>query len=797
MVSPKQIKLNIFLFLLIQFFCTAFLYGFNVDSLHKVVKSLPNSQKGSVYVQIAEHYLSVFDFEACQENIDNARMFLPQDELQSKQLLFEGQMFYYKSETDKAIKKFKQSIPLFIKADDKEYLRKAYNFLANSYFNIGDYGASMDEFNNSIIVAKEIQYTQGEAAGLVGIGNIHMSTNNYKLALENYQKALSIFQLINYKKGIATSYNNIGQVYTSMENRHSAYYTYSKALKINREIGNKIGECEVLNSLGYIFADTAFKALPSDTSLHACLDSAVYFFNESIKVSELIGYKKNLAKAYVNWGYAMVILSNDYVAALDKFKKAYAISEEINDRYEMAHALQGYGMVFHETGSFLKSIDYFKQSIAIAEKNEYLNVLKSAYRYAYSLFKEQGNYKEALYYLDLYTAISDKINEQKQQNFAVVFSLREKEDDLRKNQEELIRKGLEAERNKKITSWIVAGLFVILIFAVLMLVQFIQKKKANKLLVEKNNKILLQNEEIMQQKEEIETQSCRVLEQKNFIQEQQTAIVDSIQYAKRIQDALLPHADTIHGLFSQYFVLYKPRDIVSGDFYWIGRKKNTRIVVAADCTGHGVPGAFMSMLGTAFLNEIVADVHDMKAHEILNRLREYVISSLKQTGKEGEQKDGIDLALYVLEDGSDEIQFAGANNPLLVVRAKRGEIEHFNHAKISHEIVVNENTHKEYCVIQIKGDKMPIGIHSSTHSFETVSFKVEAGDCLYSYSDGYADQFGGPNGKKYLNKRLKQFIVGIQDNSMAVQKVLLEAELQRWQGNGEQIDDILIVGMKV
>jgi len=777
---------------------SANVFGTNLDSLLKVSKSQYADSKGSTYLEIAEYYISSYDFSLSKEYANKAKSLLLKDMLKEWGVLYliEGQIAYFKSENDSAIVLFNKAVPLLEKANANIYLRKTYNFLANSYFNVGDYGTAMEKFNNSIIVARKIGYARGEGAGLIGIGNIHMSTNNYKLALENYQKALEIFQADNYKKGIASSFNNIGQVYTNMENRSSAYYTYLKALKINREIENKVGEAEVLNSLGYIFADTSFKNFMPDTDLNVSLDSAIFFFNESIKVSEQIGNKKNLAKAYINWGYALVIISNNYSDALDKFEKAHEITVEINDKYEMAHTLQGFGMTYHKIGNFHKSISYYKKSIAIAEENDYLNILISVYRKVHSLYVEQGLYKNALHYLELYTKISDKVNEQKQQNFAVVFSLKEKEEDLRKKQVELLQKEVEAERNRKITYWIVTGLIIILIFAVLMLIQFIQKKKANKLLTEKNHKIVIQKEEILQQKEEIETQSNQVMEQKNLIEEQQKGIVDSIQYAKRIQDALLPQSDTIQTLFEQYFVLYRPRDIVSGDFYWIGRKKNTKIVVAADCTGHGVPGAFMSMLGTAFLNEIVADVNDLKAHEILNKLRAYVISSLKQTGKEGEQKDGVDLALYILEDGKNEIQFAGANNPLLIIREKKDEIM-TEHSKISTEIMCNETSGKDYYVIQIKGDKMPIGIHSNTRSFETVTMPLCEGDNLYTYSDGYVDQFGGPKGKKYLNKRFKKFLVHIQDKPMAIQKILLETELYQWKKGGEQIDDILVVGVRI
>lgn len=220
------------------------------------------------------------------------------------------------------------------------------------------------------------------------------------------------------------------------------------------------------------------------------------------------------------------------------------------------------------------------------------------------------------------------------------------------------------------------------------------------------------------------------------------------------------------------FVLYLPKDIVSGDFYWLSETQGKIIVTVADCTGHGVPGAFMSMLGTAFLNEIVNKSKIFHPNEILNRLRTQVITSLHQKGELGGSQDGMDIAMYVLDMKNKSLEFAGANNPLLIFRNKELRI--------------------------IKGDKMPIGIHThAERPFSSHVMEIQPDDVLYVFSDGYADQFGGPDQKKFMVKQLKNLLFEIHELEMEKQREILENRFLEWKGKNQQIDDILILGVKI
>ncbi len=258
------------------------------------------------------------------------------------------------------------------------------------------------------------------------------------------------------------------------------------------------------------------------------------------------------------------------------------------------------------------------------------------------------------------------------------------------------------------------------------------------------------------------------------IEKQNHDIKQSIYYARRIQQAALPPKNFIDSLLPENFILYMPRDIVSGDFYWASHIRDKILIAAADCTGHGVPGAFMSMLGIAFLNEIVAkfDYDILEPNLILNTLRDYVIRFLKQEESSHSTKDGMDIALCMIDQRTGELHFAGANNPLWIVR--------------------NED------FIEFKGDDMPIGIYYNiSDSFTNHIFHTQHGDTLYIFSDGYADQFGGPRGKKFMTRRFRQLVIEIANLPMEKQKEILLQRHLEWKGERKQLDDILVIGFRV
>jgi serine phosphatase RsbU (regulator of sigma subunit) len=283
--------------------------------------------------------------------------------------------------------------------------------------------------------------------------------------------------------------------------------------------------------------------------------------------------------------------------------------------------------------------------------------------------------------------------------------------------------------------------------------------------------------------EDVKEKNIELGEQKDYIEKIHLEITDSINYARRIQNAILPDFSTLNQSFKDYFILFKPRNVVSGDFYWFSRIDNKIVFCVADCTGHGVPGAFMSMLGISLLREIIIKEHLHEPSEILNKLRNEIILSLNQRGVQGDPKDGMDISLFSMdifspEDNSDkmvEFLWSGANNPCWIV--------------------------KNMSLEELIPDKMPIGIHNHMDQFKTIKVLLNKGDKIYLSTDGYRDQFGGPSSKKFMSRHLRELIIENSSKPMVEQKEILDQTIEEWRTgfgtNHEQTDDITIAGLEI
>ncbi len=311
---------------------------------------------------------------------------------------------------------------------------------------------------------------------------------------------------------------------------------------------------------------------------------------------------------------------------------------------------------------------------------------------------------------------------------------------------------------------VIGGFAIILLFIIFIFRQNNIRRKTNIVLLSQKDAIQQQNEEINQQNEEIRKQV-------NIVTKQKKEITDSIIYAERIQRALLPQEEILDKLFDDYFILYKPLHIVSGDYYWIKEINQNVIIATADCTGHGVPGAFMSMLGISFLNEIISKDKITKTSDILSELRKMIKTSLKQTGIQGASQDGMDMALYSIDMDNYSMQFAGAYNPVYIIR--------------NEEIIV------------IKADRQPIAIYIKEKSFTNHTFQLQKNDIIYTFSDGYVDEFGGKEGKKFKTKKFKELLLNIHKKTLKEQKNILDKTITDWLKGYKQIDDILVIGVKI
>jgi len=323
------------------------------------------------------------------------------------------------------------------------------------------------------------------------------------------------------------------------------------------------------------------------------------------------------------------------------------------------------------------------------------------------------------------------------------------------------------------TTWFFITSSLVIALAIIGFFRYREKK-----LIEEKIKL----EKIVEERtREVVEQKDEIAKQRDIVTYQKKEITDSIQYAERIQKAVLPEESILESNFTDYFILFRPKDIVSGDFYWMSKKGDYIIFTAADCTGHGVPGAFMSMLGVSFLNKIVNESGVIKPDQILNVLRENIILSLKQKELQESSKDGMDMAICTIDLKDNRLQYAGANNPVIIIRKEKGE----------------------YSVIEKRADGMPVGVYSRMNDFSSHEIEIMKGDTIYLFSDGYCDQFGGPKGRKFMKPRFIQMLLDNQGLSMNSQKEIFEKTLEEWINHPDQgesigqIDDIILLGIRI
>lgn len=573
-------------------------------------------------------------------------------------------------------------------------------------------------------------------------------SQNQENQINQYKEKLNRAQENQNNSEVASYYGKIAYTYWRAGIYNQAILHFSNSLEYNQKAGNKNGIKTIHYNIGLIHIDqeeysTALSEFEKGLAIARSLDQKTGVYTGLINIAEV---QKNLEK---------------HQQSVENAKEALSIAKELNN---LKLVRRCYGVLaenYKALGDNEKSMKYFDEFSVIDKhiKNNQISQIESDSKKKVDEIKgEKAKQEKELKDRTQKLAVTkDSLQETKELTL-----LQQKQNKLN----ELALKKQEAQlKNRRLIIYGLSGIaLLILIFLVIIFRQFKQKKKANMLLGK-------QNEQINKQKDEIE-------KQRDLANKQKKDITDSIEYASRIQNALLPPDYLVEKSLQDYFILFKPRDIVSGDFYWMTQKDNKLILAAADCTGHGVPGAFMSMLGIAFLNEIVnkivenEHVYSLQANEILNQLRSYIIESLHQSTDNLESRDGIDIALTIIDFNTQKIQFAGAHNPLYLIRN-------------------NE-------LIEKKADRMPVAIHQKAEQpFSNHEIEFKDQDIIYIFSDGFHDQIGGKKGRKFMSRKFKKFLLEIHKEPMNKQKKLLDNKFEEWRDGYQQLDDILIIGAKL
>ncbi|HEY4799015.1 MAG TPA: tetratricopeptide repeat protein [Bacteroidia bacterium] len=619
----------------------------------------------------------------------------------------------------------------------KKGLANAFNNKGKTFWAKGNYPEALKYHLQALKIRQETGDKKGTAFSLGNIGNIYQSQGKYPDAINNYLNALKLLEELGEKRFIANTQNNIGLVYWKQGNRQEALNYYKQALSTRQAIGDKYGIAESYNNIGLIFYD------------QGNLSEALNNHQQALKIREDLGDKKGISDSYNNIGI-IYTKQKKYSEALSNQFKGLSIAQELDDKAGIASAHINIGNIFVDEKKIPVAKEHFNKALQIAKEIGNKEAIKNSYNGLALADSAVNNFEEAFNDYKRYVAYKDSLVNEENTKKTVQAQMNyefEKKQALEKEEQDRKNSIAEHERERQL---IIRNFFIIASALMLALVFFIfrsyrQKQKANVV--------------ITQQKNEVE-------KQKEIIQEKNKGITDSINYAQRIQKALFASDILLNKNLKEYFVFFRPKDIVSGDFYWATEKDGRFYLAVCDSTGHGVPGAFMSLLNISFLNESITEKGMMHPNEIFNHVRQRLIENISSEGA----KDGMDGILVCFDKNKNEIHYAGANNaPLLM----NGSLE------------------------ELPCDNMPVGLGEKKSSFTNQVVSFRANDILYLYTDGFADQFGGPKGKKMKYKMLNEHLFALSKKPLAEQKISLEKIFDDWKGNLEQVDDVLVVGINL
>lgn len=611
---------------------------------------------------------------------------------------------------------------------------EVYNQLSNQIYDNAD--SSLFYAQKALELSKKINHPQHIINSLLSLSNYYQDVGDFNQSLELLFSAETIADSINHVELQGKIFNNLGNVYRNIGDWDKANDFYTRAIKIYKQNQNEL-------ELGKTYNNKALVLVKQEN-----LDEAISYYNQSIEIVSKFDDKKALANGYSNLGIAYYFKGN-----LDKtiyyFLKSLAIERELGDLFGVAISLSNIGELYFEQGQYAKAIDFLMQSIEMAKKVDAKDLLKHTYNISSQTFSKLKKYDSAYEYHLLYTNLKDSINDIEKSKHAMElekkFNTSEKEKKILELEQQKSLQEIEIIQKKQTQNALLAGVVIVVLLSMIFYVRYRSKKKANEILQIQRNEIAQKNKEI----------------------------TDSITYAKRIQGAILPSSKSIKENLPDSFVYYQPKDIVAGDFYWFEKHNDKLLFAVADCTGHGVPGAMVSVICNNGLNRAVREYGLTKPSEILDKTREIILQEFSKS--EDDVKDGMDIALCKLEqkDNHWELQFAGANNPLWLIKKDTQEI------------------------IEYKGDKQPIGRSDEIEKFTNHSIILEEGDSIYIFSDGYVDQFGGQKGKKLKKSNLKKIVQSFQKETMDKQGFILSTKFNEWKGKLEQVDDVCFVGVRI
>lgn len=688
---------------------------------------------------------------------------------------------YLDTNIDTALYFAKEIIKIAENNHNQKWLSDAYNSLGSAYRIKGEYLLSAEALEKCVKINEKLNDEQAKASALGNLGILYMSQAQYGKALENMIYCKQTFDKLGNTNGALNAMNYIGGIYIYKEEFEKADQTYKEALALAKETENKMMEAFIIGNIGLL-----------KQSIEE-LDSALYYFEKAGKMDEEVdnlhgkmATKLNIASVYMKL--------KDYENAERNYHLCLEYYRKLGEKKGVSMVLTSLSEIALIRGNRAKAmrlgIEAYDLSVEVGEVKQ----LSAISELMYQLYKGAGNQPKALEMHELFMEMKDSLRSEEdkkqvlQRAFQYEYDRKVMADSIAQLEKDKIAEmNLEIEKEKtqkakqKMT-FLVIGLIILGLFGgfIFSRVRVISKQKR---IIEK-------------QKSEVEERRVEAEMQKEIVESKNQEIMDSINYAKRLQAAILPSESEMRENLEDYFLVYKPKDIVAGDFYWMEQVGDWVYVAVADCTGHGVPGALVSVVCSNALTKSLVEEKITDPGKILDRTKELVIQKFNR----GEGlRDGMDISLARIHFGTGKLEWAGANNNLWLVRSMENENE-------SPHNKVNFETFSPYkrTLIEFKANKQPVGYYEKTENFDTLSFKLEKGDILYLYSDGIADQFGGSDlskgkkgGKKLKTKNLKNWVAKFSQYDLNKQGEMLDQNFEKWKGDLEQLDDVCMLGIRI
>jgi serine phosphatase RsbU (regulator of sigma subunit)/Tfp pilus assembly protein PilF len=757
-----------------------------IDSIRNELKKSQN-KSNNLYQELFEQFILL-------RNIDSSLYYLKKaynyPEF-NKDLHYKHKYYYnygrihvhITKNNDSIIYYFKKSIEIFNQlSDQKEIDQKIkfnqYRYLSEAYENKSLQTEALNYGKKAYEVALELNDSLLLLQTLLNIGYLETDLGLQVQGIESFHEGLRIAQKQNNEQFKARFHMAIGYNYFFSNEFDKANENYKKALVLAKKLETPMGI-----SISYINIAGVFQAKSQ-------YDSALNYFKKALQIQEnTINDPSTVSNILNNLGTVSIKLGK-FNKGESYLLKSMEIYKELNYEIGLSMVFVDIGSLYTELKEYRKAIGYFNKSEKIAKKYKLTHVLRKVFKSKAEYYAEINQYKNAYIFKNKFHSLNDSVvslDSKKQiANIEAVYELEQTNTKLKVlNIENNYQKQIIKRQNQfqYLSIGIIATTLIIIILAIRLLRI---KSRANKKILEQKNQILEQNEELRQQTEEISTQRDQIEEQKDKIESTHNELMQSIHYAKFIQGAALPTAKLLSEIIPEHFIFMQPQNVVGGDFYWVSRIDKISVIAVADCTGHGVPGGFLSMLAMSLLNEIVNKEKNTEPASILNKLRESFIRSLHQNKEKGSIKDGMDITICAINYDDNTVAFAGANNPALICQAINNKPIDIN------EVVASDNLR----LYEINVNKMSISIGYKMIDFSQQTYSLDEIDYIYMFTDGFADQFGGKNNKKYLRSNFKRLILESATLTLDAQRRKISETFNNWKNRNEQYDDVLVLGFK-